>query len=64
MVEVVRPGLREGKRARANRVPLAKGGLFPSRLGAAYSCNCRFSDSTSSDNAVSLATSASILRTA
>ena len=31
---------------------------------AGYSCNCRFSDSTSSDSAVSLATSASILRTA
>ena len=29
-----------------------------------YSCNWRFSDSTSSDSAVSLATSASILRTA
>src|SRR5207245_10373053 len=29
-----------------------------------YSCNCRFSDSTSSDSAMSLATSASILRTA
>src|ERR1700752_730367 len=31
---------------------------------AGYSCNCRLSDSTSSDSAVSLATSASILRTA
>src|ERR1700740_3090495 len=31
---------------------------------AGYSCNCRLRDSTSSDSAVSLATSASILRTA
>ena len=29
-----------------------------------YSCNCRFSDSTSSESALSRATSASILRTA
>src|SRR5437660_11859168 len=31
--------------------------------GGAYSCNCRFSDSTSSASAMYLATSASILRT-
>src|ERR1700757_1207899 len=34
------------------------------RRGGGYSCNCRFRDSTSSDSALSLATSASILRTA
>jgi len=33
-------------------------------MRSAYSCSWRFSDSTSSDSAVSLATSASILRTA
>src|ERR1044072_634870 len=38
--------------------------LGRSRPRSCYSCNCRFRDSTSSDSAISRATSASILRTA
>ena len=42
----------------------ASGPLGPGGTLRNYSWSCRFSDSTSSDSAVSLATSASILRTA
>ena len=54
-----------GKRRRSLAPAVA--GTRRRRLAAApasYSCNCRFSDSTSSESAMSFATSASILRTA
>jgi hypothetical protein len=45
-------------------LPRARGRVGEGVEVGVYSCNCRFSDSTSSDSAVSLATKASILRTA